>query len=640
MRRFPLLTLIAPVLFAVIAAAASASGVTNFYRFTYQDSTSASNAARYKFMALGYGSSPGSQASVRNLIASIHKADPQTRVLLYKGAGVAPADPQGIGGCLPWNASRPYGGIPLSEFLVNANGVPLYNPTYGAYELDPGNPAVQQACGASAVALAKQGGYDGIFWDSISTSLFWAGFSSSNCGSASCLSDTNWHAAMASFVTQVSAALHANGLLSIGNISGGANAYGNGGPTYWQEFLQNGFDGAQEESFTSGTNHLPVPLAQWKQALANEAWNEAHGKYFLGNADVTTNQALNTYGLATLLLAAQGHSSWSTADGAYGAGEYWFPVYNTALALGQPLGAYAVQSNGLYVRRFRNGTVIVNPTTSTISAGAYGNMGAQSGLIQTGPAKSAGSTQTPAASQSPQQKSSQPRNRPPRLSGMTYAGRRINGVEVFAGETAFFGATVWDPNAGHHLTRSWNWGDGTLGCQALRAWACRGATMEHVYRRPGTYAVTLRAADRAGASVTGQMAITIHAAPRGTVFTAVHALGSSIATRPQSDGAITSTLVLPSRATSVVAVTTVAGCGNRKACVSFVRQRLLGRVVKRNVRPGGLRLVVRDTDRHLLRQIRLLRRAPRATLSATFTLEVRLAHAKAVRVVQHIELRF
>ena len=179
-RLVPLVALAVGFLPTGVSAAASGSGVTNFYRFTYQNATSVADAAKYQFMALGPGNSTNSQASVRNLIASIHKTDPQTRILLYKIAGASAADTQGIIGCAPWNPSLPYGGVPMSWFLKDAKGVPLYDSTYGMYKLDPGNPQVQQACLSSAVAMAKQGGYNGIFWDVASTSLFWAGISSAN----------------------------------------------------------------------------------------------------------------------------------------------------------------------------------------------------------------------------------------------------------------------------------------------------------------------------------------------------------------------------------------------------------------------------------------------------------------------------
>ncbi len=355
--------------------------VVQFNRTAFSDLTSTSNAAKYQFITLGYGAGPGSQASIRSMIASIHANDPGTRILLYKNYTVSPSDTAGIGGCAPWNPSQPYGGVPMSWFLLNSSGTPIWNSGYAVYELDPGNPQVQQACLASAISIAKSGGYDGVLWDSIQTSLFWANLKPSTCSSSTCQSDTNWHGAMTSWITTMSAGLHAQGLMSFGNIAGGNSPLFNGGPTWWDAFQQDGFDGASEESFTSGTNHLPIVPSQWKQELANEVWNEANGKYLLANADVGSSQALNTYGLATLLLAAEGRSSWDTDSGKYTSPEYWFPQYNTALALGAPLGSYTIQSNGLYVRKFQNGAVVVNPATRAVNDPVYGSLGPQSASI-------------------------------------------------------------------------------------------------------------------------------------------------------------------------------------------------------------------------------------------------------------------
>jgi hypothetical protein len=121
----------------------------------------------------------------------------------------------------------------------------------------------------------------------------------------------------------------------------------------------------------------------------------------------------------------------------------------------------------------------------------------------------------------------------------------------------------------------------------------------------------------------------------------VRALRSSIITRSRRYGVIASALILPSRATSVVGVIRIAGCGGASACVSAARQLNLARVTKRNVRPGLLRLSVPASNRPLVREIGMpLRKAHMDTLPATFTLSVRLANRTRVGIVQHITLRF
>ena len=53
------------------SSASAATSVTSFNRFAYSNLTSVSNAAKYQFVLLGYGSGTRSQAGVRALIASI-----------------------------------------------------------------------------------------------------------------------------------------------------------------------------------------------------------------------------------------------------------------------------------------------------------------------------------------------------------------------------------------------------------------------------------------------------------------------------------------------------------------------------------------------------------------------------------------
>jgi hypothetical protein len=96
------------------------------------------------------------------------------------------------------------------------------------------------------------------------------------------------------------------------------------------------------------------------------SWALANGKYEFVHSYNTT-EAGNTYGLAAMMLLANGHVSYSTSNGAT-SDEYWFPEYDTAQQLGAPAGAYTVLANGVYERAFDKGIVLVNPTANTIPA--------------------------------------------------------------------------------------------------------------------------------------------------------------------------------------------------------------------------------------------------------------------------------
>jgi hypothetical protein len=71
------------------------------------------------------------------------------------------------------------------------------------------------------------------------------------------------------------------------------------------------------------------------------------------------------YGLASLLLAAGGESSFDISGDPPHTTEQWFPEFDTARSLGAPAGAVVTLPNGVRRRDFVNGTVLVNPTTST-----------------------------------------------------------------------------------------------------------------------------------------------------------------------------------------------------------------------------------------------------------------------------------
>ena len=77
-----------------------------------------------------------------------------------------------------------------------------------------------------------------------------------------------------------------------------------------------------------------------------------------------TTQAGNAFGLASMLLVANGMSSYSTSNANYTSSENWFPEYTTAQQLGTPTAAYTQLANGVYERQFQNGIVLVNPSAT------------------------------------------------------------------------------------------------------------------------------------------------------------------------------------------------------------------------------------------------------------------------------------
>jgi hypothetical protein len=330
--------------------------------------------ARYNVIVL--------QSTESKYIPLLRQFNPHVKIFMYMYAMWAnAADPTGLELCtaLPQDLANP------TWFLKDSSGANLTRS--GNYEMDVGNPGYQQACASHVIALGKQLGFDGIDFDGINTNLAYSLAPGTNPSIPEYPTITAWQAAMYSFLVNTSATIHANGLMVIGNI-GGANS------TIWKQW--NGpMDGAEEESWTDGGLGFLQQVPAWPMKLGNAAWSEANGKIMIVHTYDTT-EAGNTYALASMMLVAGGHMTYSTTNAGIASYEMWYPEYSEAQLLGRALGSYQQLSNGVYERRFANGVVLANPTpqavgTFSLGGGTYSgsglsgvssvSMGPTSGLI-------------------------------------------------------------------------------------------------------------------------------------------------------------------------------------------------------------------------------------------------------------------
>jgi hypothetical protein len=352
------------VVFGVASArAASATTYANFNRLTYAYSTTLSTsqeANTYQVIAL--------QANDAYEVPLLKAANPNLKILVYQATPAVENTTWAYNSCMkgPWVlANHP------SWILHDQNNNPIL--AGNDYLTDVGNTSYQQTCVANAIATAKNGGFDGIFWDILIPKLTW--LLPSGTSVPEYPTDASWQTAMYSMISYLGPQLHAHGLLAIGNIGGSANY-----PGLWQTW--NGpLDGAMEEGWTiPSLNGTPAQgIWAWSSQLANVAWSEAHGKLALLHS-YSTNQTDNTYGIASMMLVAGGESSYSTSNNCYSSCETWYPEYTTAQQLGAPLAAYSQLSGGVYERQFQNGIVLVNPTTNTIGPFSLGGTYSGSGL--------------------------------------------------------------------------------------------------------------------------------------------------------------------------------------------------------------------------------------------------------------------
>jgi hypothetical protein len=333
--------------------------VAEFNRETYQYSTTWSTsqeAGRYQFMVLA-----GNEYAEIPLLKAIN---PNLKFLLYQAIMFTNSDDysymQTVTGCTPYAddiANHP------SWLLHDQNGNLVLAPgRTDLYPTDVGNPAYQQACATNASALARSHGFDGIFWDVVEGNL---GYTLRPGITVPEYPDnTAWQTAMNSALAYLGPAMRAQGLLSIGNVGDAAST------AQWEQWVGH-IDGVEEESWMDGGSGLAQQIPWWSQKLTEMSWALANGKYEIAHS-YSSGEAANTYGLAAMMLLANGKASYATSNVNYTSDENWFPEYDTAQQLGAPAGAYTVLSNGVYERVFDKGIVLVNPSANTIPSFSLG----------------------------------------------------------------------------------------------------------------------------------------------------------------------------------------------------------------------------------------------------------------------------
>jgi hypothetical protein len=357
--------------------------VAAFNRGTFQFSTTwpmSLEASRYQFITIA-----GNQ---HWLVPLLHALNPNLKILLYQSIVNTNANDysymQTVTGCTAYRADL----LAHPDWLLHDQNGQIINEPYTTdrYVTDVGNPGYQQQCATNAAVLAKQYGFDGVFWDVVMGRIDWA--VSRGISVPEYPTQTSWVAAMTSALDYIAPALHRQGLISIGNVSGTPSA------AVWENWA-GVLDGVEEESWTDGKLGPAQQIPFWKTKLAELAWTQANGRYELVHSYNGT-EAENAYGLASMLLAANGTASYETSNTNYLSNENWFPEYPQAQALGAPAGPYSILRNGVYERAFSHGIVLVNPTATSrpsfsLAAGPYSgsglsnvssvSMGPTSGLI-------------------------------------------------------------------------------------------------------------------------------------------------------------------------------------------------------------------------------------------------------------------
>lgn len=301
------------------------------------------------------------QGTHADLIAPFKAANPDIVSGLYKETIYTDsrnADP-GDGRENPGGVS--YGdadGAHPDWFLLDATGARISNTRYDGYKLmDIGDPAYQAAWTRNVITQAKRDGWDTVFADDLGLALY-----STSAVPAKYPDPAAWQGAVRSFLQGVYPALHAAGIRLVANMVSGVTY-----PAVRKEMLQ-WVDGTMEEGWMrpSIDRSAPLATAAWPKQIAEVQDSEVAQKLFLAEMPATsTDLRAVRYGLASLLLAAGGSSSFSVSGSPSHTTEQWFREFDTARGLGAPTSADTKLPGDLHQRDFAGGTVLVNPTTAT-----------------------------------------------------------------------------------------------------------------------------------------------------------------------------------------------------------------------------------------------------------------------------------
>jgi hypothetical protein len=253
-----------------------------------------------------------------------------------------------------------------SWFLHNGAGQRVVIDYFGTarytYLMDPASAGWRAFSYARAQQIRDEWGYDGIWLDNLDLDLDRAYNDGMNSDGmvAEYATQAAWQTAMQGWLSGLRASLGQFPLWA--NIVGGGLAV-----TSWDSYAPY-LDGAMDESF--GVNWLYGwrDPEEWRSQVARaEQWLGAgKGLVMVGQGSMTDTARMN-FTLASYMLVAQPDRAffrYSRFDTYYGS--LWlFPEYDTARALGAPLGPRVELGLGMWKRLFTNGYVEVDVSAHT-----------------------------------------------------------------------------------------------------------------------------------------------------------------------------------------------------------------------------------------------------------------------------------
>jgi Hypothetical glycosyl hydrolase family 15 len=343
-------------------------------------------ANRYQIIGL-----QSNESHAPKYVSCLHADNPHVKVIVYVDSiATKISDRTDAGSCTGYGTDNrqaiTHPGDPTEDWFLHDDALSSVNPANetssrigyrGSSDqilLDVGLSAYWRACESHAVSLANGDAANGLLWDNVIAHRNFVGIENSPAYPT----DAAWEGAENDWASHAAAGVHKTyRLFQIANIAGGQ--WDREDPTFRTDIVSKGqLDGSMEESWTDGGEGPAQQITDWKgklgdamQAEAADKYYEAHNNYAGCSSSPCGNESADTYSLASLLLAANGHSSFITADGqCYSACEAWWPEYDTALQLGPATGSYQTRTDRrghtFYERDFANGVALANPSQNSI----------------------------------------------------------------------------------------------------------------------------------------------------------------------------------------------------------------------------------------------------------------------------------
>jgi hypothetical protein len=319
------------------------------------------NLSRYHYVILNSWDAP--------LLPALKAQNPGLKALVYKNLSFTvsygcsdgvdlPYQTTGVGYC-DANTNHP------DWFLTDPSGARLNSAGYPeAWIMDVGNPAYQAKWLSNVLADVSAGGWDGVFMDDTDADMSWHlnGRTIARYPTAAA-----WRAATRSMLASVGPGLQSAGVLAVPNLYTPWSSDYDAQAT-WSDWLQFTSGAAQEyySKWGAGSSGW-FAGSDWTFRQQFQTLTEQAGKIFLGityapRDDVRTM----TWARANFLLldepAAGGALMYELSDPE--AQDPYSSSWTTDI--GSPSGA-RFQVGSAWRRNFTNGTVVVNPTTSTVT---------------------------------------------------------------------------------------------------------------------------------------------------------------------------------------------------------------------------------------------------------------------------------